>query len=158
MSQQDQGDQSEAGASGLSYSDRPATAVMIARAKNKRAETEVAGDVGRGSSAVAKDNTALKESIERLERQYSDRAQQADGRLEAMERGFEDMKSMIAALLRASGGSGGLGASEQMPTPRAGGTSFGYRPAPLYDTPESVRPGPTPYAGADGGEPAATPA
>ncbi|KAJ1718886.1 hypothetical protein LPJ53_006240, partial [Coemansia erecta] len=51
-----------------------------------------------------KDEAALKESIERLERQYSDQAQQADDRLEAIERGFEDMKGMIVALLRASGG------------------------------------------------------
>ncbi|KAJ1718893.1 hypothetical protein LPJ53_006234, partial [Coemansia erecta] len=70
---------------------------------------EATGDPGRGSSAVAKDDMTLKESIERLERQYSDRAQRADDRLEAMERGFKDMKGMIAALLRVSGGSGGLG-------------------------------------------------
>ncbi|KAJ1719376.1 hypothetical protein LPJ53_005854 [Coemansia erecta] len=157
MSQTDQGDRSEAGASTSSYSDRPVTAVAIARAKNKRAEAEAAGDLGRASSVVAREDTTLKESIERLERQYSDRAQRADDRLEAMERGFEDMKGMMAALLRANGG-GGPGTSDQTPTLGAGRAGFDYGAVPLYETPESVRPEPTPFAGTDGGEPAGTPA
>ncbi|KAJ1718979.1 hypothetical protein LPJ53_006169, partial [Coemansia erecta] len=54
-----------------------------------------------GAFTAAKDGIILKKSIKQLGKQYSNWAQQANDCLEAMEKGFEDMRGMIAALLQA---------------------------------------------------------